>query len=89
MCVQALLPELSVEGFHDRVVRGFASSIEVDLHLAGVGPQIHLATRELRSGITGKPPRQSAFELQLLHHANNMLGPHTEADFDRQTLPGV
>ena len=42
MGVQTFLAELAIKGFDDRVVRGLTTAIEVDVHLIGVSPQIHL-----------------------------------------------
>ena len=47
MRVQAFLAELSVEGFHNRVVGRIAATAEVHFYLIGVRPQIRLATGEL------------------------------------------
>src|ERR1700761_6884687 len=53
----------------------------------GVSPQIHLATGELRSVVTGYSLRQPARVLQPIHCRHHVIGAKAEADFDAKTLP--
>jgi hypothetical protein len=84
--IQALLAELPVKRLYRRVVRWFASTVEVHLYLMVVSPQVHLSSGELRSVVTGDPFGQPTRVLQTIHRRYNMLGPQTESHLDRQAL---
>src|SRR5580698_3287541 len=86
--VQAFLAELSIEGFHDRVVCRLAAAIEVDLHVVRVRPVVHMAACELGSIITGDTSWQTAIVSNLPHGCDHVFSSQTEADFDCQALAG-
>jgi hypothetical protein len=82
MSVQALLPESSVEGFHDRVVGGLAAAAEVHPDVIGVRPEIHLGSCELRIIVGRNSLWQAAVVFQSIHGGDYVIGAQGEADLD-------
>ena len=85
--VQAFRPEPAIEGFNERVIRGFAGPREVQCHAMGVCPQVQIPANEFRALVNPDRLRiadGAAHAFQRLHH---ILAPVMEPRIRRRAEP--
>src|SRR6201996_4709424 len=82
VCIQALGPEASVEGFDERIVRRLARPREVQGDAVGVGPKIKIARDELGSLVDPDRGWIASPSTNLFERLNDILATVTESRID-------
>ena len=73
MLIQAFVPELSIETFHERILRWLTWLDKTQRSIAFLGPEEHRLAGELRSVIADDHWRQAASFTELIQEAGYLL----------------
>jgi len=86
---QAFRPELTVEAFDERIIRGLARPREVQRDAVFIGPTIQRLRDELRTIIDPDGARGTEDPCDPIHGLDHLLAPNALIDVNGQSFPSV